>query len=343
MKSIATFFSALLLSYCTALAQSGSPYSILHRYPVEGNGHWDYLTLDDATDRLFISHGNVTQILNVQTGQLLATITDTKGVHGIALANELNKGYISNGKDNSVTVFDLNTYTVLKTFAVTGSNPDGILYDPYSRQVFAFNGKTNNATVIDTKKDEVKATIPLAGKPEFPVTDLAGKVYVNIEDKSLLTTIDTKTLKVVSSWKIKPGHEPSGLAIDRDGQRLFSVCDNNLVVIIDTKTGEVISSLPIGERCDGIAYDIAAHRALSANGDGTMTVIGFENGKYTVLSNIPTQKGARTIAISQKTHHIYLPTASFGETPAPTKENPEPRPAIKEGTFVILDVAPAGK
>jgi YVTN family beta-propeller protein len=260
-------------------------------------------------------------------------------VHGIALAAEFNKGFITNGKDSSVTIFDLKTYAKIANVKVTGANPDAILYDPFSKKVFIYNGRTSNATVIDANTNKVTATIPLDGKPEFSVNDGKGKVYVNIEDKSEISMINSSTLKVENTWSIKPGEEPSGLAIDNVTHRLFAVCDNKLMVVVDAESGKVITTLPIGERVDGAAFDPTLKRAYSSNGDGTMTVVQEENANsFKVLENAATQKSARTISVDKKTHHIYLPSADFGDTPEKTKENPHPRPSVKPNSFVILDV-----
>ena len=277
--------------------------------------------------------------MNASNGSLIGTIPDTKGVHGIALARDLNKGFISNGKDTSVTIFDLTTLATITKIKVTGKNPDAILYDPFSQKVFVFNGRTSNSTVIDAKTNSVIATIELIGKPEFSVTNGKGKIYVNIEDKSKICVINSSTLKVEETWSIGKGEEPSGLALDNKNHRLFSVCDNKLMIILDAENGKTIASLPIGENVDGAAFDLEKERAFSSNGDGTLTVVQGQNGNnYKVIDNLNTLKGARTVTINTKTHHLYLPTAEFGAAPDPTKENPKPRPSIKPGSFTILDI-----
>lgn len=314
-------------------------YKVAAKLKVEGDGGWDYLTSDDETGLLYISHGTTVNVINETDGKLIGSIPDTKGVHGIALAKDLNKGFISNGKDTSVTIFDLKTLAIITKIKVTGKNPDAILYDPFSKKVFVYNGRSSNATVIDATNNTVVATIELPGKPEFSVTNEKGKVYVNIEDKSKICMINSSTLKVEQTWSVSPGEEPSGLALDNKNHRLFSVCDNKLMVVLDAETGKVITSLPIGENVDGAAFDPDKERAYSSNGDGTLTIVqGTNGGDYKVLENLTTQKGARTIAINKKTHHLYLPTAEFGDTPAATGENPHPRPSLTPGSFTILDV-----
>lgn len=330
-----------LISFSQNLrSQTNSSYKLDQKIKVEGEGGWDYLISDDSTNRLFISHGMVVNVVNETTGELIGTIPDTKGVHGIALAKDLNKGFISNGRDTSVTIFDLTTLATITKIKVTGKNPDAILYDPFSQKVFVYNGRTSNSTVIDGKTNTVIGTIELPGKPEFSVTDGKGKVYVNIEDKGKVCMINSTTLKVEQIWSIGKGNEPSGLALDNKNHRLFSVCDK-LMVILDAGTGKIIAKLPIGENVDGAAFDPEKERAYSSNGDGTLTVIqGTNGGNYKVLENVITQKGARTITINKKTHHVYLPTAEFGETPAATNDNPRPRPSLKPGSFVVLDIEP---
>ena len=331
---------AVIAATLTYAQDTTSAYKISHKYSVEGDGSWDYISIDDSSHHLFISHGTIVQVLDATTGKTIGTITDTKGVHGIAIAKDLNKGFISNGRDTSVTVFDLKKLTTIEKIKVTGKNPDAILYDPFTHRVFTFNGRDSNATVINAKTDKVIGTIALCGKPEFSVTDDNGKIYVNIEDKSKLCMINPATMKVEQTWSVAPGEEPSGLAIDTKTHRLFSVTDK-LMVIVDALTGKVITTLPIGDRVDGVAFDPIKKRAYSSNGDGTLTVVQEVNeNTFKVIENVKTQTGARTITVDKLTHKLYLPTAEYGETPPATKENPHPRPKIKPGTFVILEVEP---
>lgn len=336
-KSIFFFASAIL--FCISLsAQTKSQYKIVNRFPVEGDGGWDYLISDDATGRLFVSHGTVVQVMDAKSGKLIYTITGLNGVHGIALAPEFNKGFITSGKDSMVLMFDLSNYATLSKIKMPGANPDAILYDSFSKKVFVCNGRSSSATVLDAATGKIIDTITLDGKPEASVSDEKGKVYVNIEDKSEVCMINASTLKVEQVWPIKPGEEPSGLALDNATHRLFSVCDK-MMVVLDATTGKIITTLPIGERVDGVAFDPRQKRIFSSNGDGTMTVVYEENANsFKVLENVVTQKGARTICLNRTTGHIYLSTAEFGETPEKTKENLRPRPAIKPNSFVVLDV-----
>ncbi len=338
MKKINVFVCLVL--FCSGIisvnAQSEkSEYKISNRISLEGDGGWDYLIADPVTNRLFVSHGTMVQVVDLKSGKLLATIPDTKGVHGIALAVGLNKGFISCGRDSSVAVFDLTSYKVIERVKITGANPDAILYDPFKKIVFTFNGRSSNATVLNAASNKVIATIPLAGKPEFAATDKKGKVYVNIEDKSLVTVINTNTLKVENTWSLAPGEEPSGLALDNENHRLFLVCSNQLMVVMNAMDGKVVTTLPIGDRCDGVAFDPGTKRAFSSNGDGTMTVVQAEaNDKYKVVENVVTQKGARTIICNPATHKLYLSTAEYEAAEGNT------RPKVKTGTFTILEIEP---
>jgi len=239
-----------------------------------------------------------------------------------------------------VTVFNTKDFKVIEKVAVTGRNPDAILYEPFTKSIITWNGRSSNATVIDAKTDKVIQTIALAGKPEAAVSDGKGKVFVNIEDKSEVCMINVKTWKVEQTWSISPGEEPSGLALDIENHRLFSATDK-LMVVLDAETGKVITTLPTGGRVDGAGFDPGLKRAYSSCGEGVLTVVQEENpDSFKVLTNVPTQAGARTISVSAKTHRIYLPTAEFGPTPEKTADNPRPRPTLKPGTFMILVVEP---
>lgn len=340
MKNLLKVFVYLALTIlwisCEGLKAQNTvaDFKIANRIQLPGDGGWDYLAVDETGGRVFVSHGMVVQVVDLKTRTLAGTIEDTKGVHGIALAYDLNKGYISNGRDTSVTVFDLKTLKFIARIKITGMNPDAILYDPFSRHVFTFNGRTSNSTVIDATTDKVVGTIALDGKPEFSQTDGKGKVYVNIEDKSEISVIDSKAMKVEKSWSIAPGEEPSGLALDNENHRLFSVCGNKLMVISDAVTGKVVASVPIGDRCDGVVFDPMKKLAYSSNGEGTMTVVRQKDkDHYEVAGTFPTQPGARTIAVDKRSHKLYLTTASF-ETPATQGQ----RPAMKPNSFVLLEI-----
>lgn len=339
-KIIYLILVVILAGSIKSFSQDGnSQYTISHKFSIGGDGGWDLLTMDEAGGRLFLSHGNMVQVVDVKSGTVTGTIPDTKGVHGIALAPDLNKGFISNGRDSSVTIFDMQSLNFITKIDVTGVNPDVIMYDPSSQKVFVFNARSSNATVIDANTNAVVGTITLPGNPEFSVTDGKGKVYINIEDKSVVCRINALNNAIEQTWSVAPGEEPSGLAIDNANHRLFIVCHNKVMVIMNADDGSIITTLPIGDRVDGAAFDSGNNRAYSSNGDGTLTVVQEDGpNSFMVLENVATQTGARTMALDNSTHHIYLPTAEFGPPPPPTAENPHPRSTILPGTFIVLDV-----
>jgi YVTN family beta-propeller protein len=330
----------LLLTGLSLHGQATSEYKLENKFKMPATGSWDYLTVDESSDRVFVSHATMVVVLDLKTGNVVGTINDTPGVHGIAIAADLNKAFISNGRDSSVTVIDLKTLAFITKITGTGQNPDAIIYDQFSSRIFTFNGGSSNSTVIDAKTNQKVGTIPLAGKPEFPAPDGKGKMYVNIEDKSLISVINTKTMNVEASWSIAPGEEPSGLALDNETHRLFSVCSNKLMVIVDAANGKVVTTLPIGGGCDGVKFDPGLKRAYSSNGEGTMTVVQEINkDSFKVLETVPTMPGARTLAVDTRTHHIYLPSAEYETAPAATAPNNRQRRTMKPDSFTLLDFA----
>lgn len=344
MKSLTVALSlALFLGLGTiSYAQTAkSEYKVVKKIHLPGQTWWDYPSVDAPTGRLFVSRGTMVQVVNVRTGKLVGVIPHTEGVHGIALARSLNKGFASDGADSSVTVFNLRTLKVIAKVPVTGEGPDAILYDPYTQRVFTCNGRTSNSTVIDARTDKVIGTIKLTGRPEFSATDGQGRIYINIADKSLVDEINPKMMKIEHVWSLAPGQHPSGLAIDAKHHVLFSVCHNKLMVVMNALDGKVITTLPIGGGVDGAAYDPTFQRAYSSNGEGTLTIVQRE-GKtsYKVLEDLPTQLGARTIALDTKTHDLFLPTAKFGPRPKPTPGHRRSFPKMKKNSFVVLEVAP---
>ncbi len=342
MKRTILVFVALFLPLfsMTANAQSSSTvYKVANKIYLPGETGWDYLSIESSTGRLFVSRGTMVQVVDVKDGKLIGTIPNTEGVHGIALAEDLGEGFISDGRDSSVTVFDLKTLGTITKINVTGQDPDAILYDPYTQRVFTCNGRTSNATVIDAKTDKVIGTVPLSGGPEFTVTDGEGKIYINIEDKSEIDEIDPKEMKVSNVWPLAPAESPSGLAIDSKNHILFSVCHNKLMAVMNGETGKVITTLPIDARVDGAAFDPGLMRAFSSNGAGTLTIVQeVSPDSFEVIQNLETQLGARTVTLDASTHHLFLPAAEFNPPPAPTADNPHPRPTIKPGSFVVLEV-----
>ncbi|HEX9140332.1 MAG TPA: YncE family protein [Steroidobacteraceae bacterium] len=307
-------------------------------YVLGGPGGWDLLTVDTAKNRLFISRGDRVLVISTLDGSLLGTIPDTAGVHGIALAPDLGKGFISNGRADTVTVFDLATLATLATLPVPGHNPDAILYDKLSRRVFTFNGRSQDICIIDAVSGSVIATIAAGGKPEIAQADGAGHVFFNIEDTAQLSEIDARSAKRIATWSLPDCEEPTGLAFDVKHARLFSTCGNRTLAVTDAKNGRHVASVAIGEGPDGAAFDDARGLLFSSNGqDGTLTVI-HEDGpnRYSVLATVPTQKSARTLALDATTHLIYSVAAEFGPAPAPTPDQPHPRPAVLEGTFKVL-------
>src|SRR6266571_3267135 len=349
------FLAGVLLLGAAALAGSAAAtaqYQLKQKFTIGGDGGWDYLTYDAAGKRLFISRGTRVQVVDPEKGTVLAEIPDTPGVHGIALAPELGKGFTSNGRENTVSVFDLKTLKTSQKIKV-GQNPDAILFDPATRKVFTFNGKSHDSTAIDAATGSVLGTIALGGKPEFAVSDRNGQLFVNIEDKSAMAVIDPRSLKVKSQWDLKPCQEPSGLAMDRAHNRLFAGCDNKLMAVVDGTNGKVIATLPIGEGVDATSFDPGTQLAFSSNGEGTLTVVHEDSpsnvrmvetikndegtqtvahedspSKFHVVENVKTEEGARTMALDEQTHHVFLVTARRGSPPAATPENPHPRPSI---------------
>lgn len=320
-----------------ATQSTSGPYHVLTTFSVGGEGSWDYLCLDPDGKRLFVPRGTHTMVLDTQSGKMLGDIPDTNGVHGVALAPDLSKGFTSNGRAGTVTVFDLASLKTLATVKV-GENPDSILFEPTTKRVFTFNGKSNDASVIAADDLKVVATIPLGGKPEFSVADGKGAIFVNIEDKSELLRIDAKSMKVEQRFKLAPGTEPSGLAFDPAHKHLFAVCSNQKMIVVDAESGKVLASPAIGTGVDGAAFDPAGGFALASNGDGTMTVISTKDDKFEVAQTLPTAPRARTVAIDPATRRIYLPTAEFEPAKEPSKDGRPARPAMKPGTFKILVV-----
>lgn len=334
--------SFLFFSLFASLAQGAATrtYEIQKQYVLGGSGGWDYLTIDSAAKQLFISRADRVLVVGTADGGLIATIPDTEGVHGIALAPSIGKGFTSNGRADTVTVFDLKSLKTTGTIDVGGHNPDAILYDTASRQLFTFNGRSEDISVIDPVKGAVVAKIPAGGKPEFAATDGTGRIFFNIEDKSQLGVIDSSTNQSIATWPLTNCEEPTGLAIDVRHERLFSVCGNGVLAVTDAKSGKQIAEVPIGKGPDAAAFDAKRGLIFSSNGlDGTLTVIHEDDAEhFTVVATVVTQKSARTMALDAETHRVYLVAAQFGPAPAPTADQPHPRPSVLDGSFKVLVV-----
>ena len=335
---VCAFALASLIAHASSRQSAPSPsgYHLAKKLNLGGEGGWDYLTFDSRKRRVFISRGTHTLVVDAE-GKKVGDIPNTQGVHGIALAPEFNRGFTSNGRSNTVTIFELSNLKTIREIDVKGQNPDAILYDPASRRVFTFNGRSHDATAIDAKTGEIAGNIPLAGKPEFAQADGAGHIFVNIEDKSEISEIDSRDLKVVNTWPLAPCQEPSGLAFDVAHKRLFAGCDNRMIAVVDSDSGKVVTTIPIGDGVDANAFDPETGFVFASCGEGTLTVAHQDSpDKYTVVENAATQKGARTMTLDPKTHTVYLVTAGFGPPPAPTKDVPNPRPAILPDSFTLL-------
>jgi len=326
---------AFLFIGLSAVAADGR-YHQVAKYDVGGDGGWDYLTVDHASNRLFISRGTHVMVLDTSSGKVVGDIPDTPGVHGIAIAQDLGRGFVSNGRENTVSIFDLKTLALIKKVKA-GTNPDAIIYDAYSHRVFAFNGRSGDASVFEGKDGTDAGTVALGGKPEFAASDGKGTIFVNIEDKSEIVPFDAKTLAVKAHWPLAPCEEPSGLAIDQKSRRLFAGCSNQLMAVVNADTGKVVTTLPIGKGVDANGFDPGTKLAFSSNGDGTLTVVHEDSAdKFTVVENVSTKPRARTMALDPKTHKVYLVTAEFGPAPAATPEQPRPRPPMVPNTFTVL-------
>jgi YVTN family beta-propeller protein len=317
-------------------AAAPAGYHVAKTYKLGGEGRWDYLLVDSETRRVFISRSTHVMVVDADTGAIVGDIPNTPGVHGVALAPELLKGFTSNGGDGSVTVFDTKTLKTITQIKV-GQNPDAILFEPSSGHVFTFNGTSHDATAIDAKAETVAGTVPLGGKPETGVADGRGHIFVNVEDKSEIVEFDARKLTVLNHWSLAPCEEPTGLALDRKHRRLFTVCSNKLMAVVNADTGKVITTLPIGAGVDASGFDPATDLAFASNGEGTLTVVHEDSPeKFSVVETAKTQRGARTMSLDAKTHRVYLVSAEFGPPPPATPERPRPRPSVVPGSFTLI-------
>ncbi|MCU1284267.1 MAG: beta-propeller repeat-containing protein [Acidobacteriales bacterium] len=349
LKSIvvAVIAVALCVGVVAQYAKSAAPagksgYHQVAKWDVGGEGGWDYLTFDPNGKRLFISRGTHVMIVDTESGKVAGDIADTAGVHGIAIAQDLNKGFTSNGRDNSVTIFDLKTLKTLDKVSVSpATNPDAIMYEPSTKRVFTFNGRSKDASVIDAVTGKVLGTVAIGGKPEFAVADGTGQVFVNDEDKAEVDVIDAKAMTIKSRWPLSTEAQkcesPSGLALDNKNHRLFSVCGNKVMVVMNAQNGKVVKSLPTGDGTDAASFDPGTMNAFASNGEGTMTVVHEDSpDAYSVVENVTTLPRARTMTYDPQTHRAFLVTAQFGAAPAATAENPRPRPAMVPNSFTVI-------
>ncbi len=337
MKKIIGIVCLLLMVFNT-----NAQFHVLNTFPVSGIAKWDYIQVGPINNWLYISHGTQVNIINQNTGDSVGVIENTIGVHGIAFDKENAKGFISNGKLNTVTVFDMNTNKVLDQIS-TGKDPDAITYDAFSKKIITCNGHASSLSIIDPVQNKVVDSVLLDGSPETAVSDAAGKLFVNIEDKNEIVVIDTKTYKVLHQWSLAPGDSPTGLSIDKKNKLLFSGC-KNMLVVVSAANGKVVDHLPIGKGCDGTAFDPATGYVFASCGDGTLTILhknidGMIAGKFSVIETVQTKKGARTLSLDEDTHRVYLPTAEF----EPMQPGQTGRPKAIDGTFQILEVGVLGK
>lgn len=332
MKKI--FITGVITILSVAVYAQHTNLKVLNTYHIPSPGGWDYIAIHAVARRIYVSHTTQVNILDAKTGDSLGVIPNTTGVHGVAFVDALNKGFTSNGRLNNVTVFDLKTNAVIAQI-VTGQNPDAIFYDPYSKKVYTCNGRSKDISVIDPATNTVVATIPVGGKPETAVSDEEGKIFVNIEDKSEIAVIDARSYTVINHWTIAPAEEPTGLAIDLKTKKLFAGCGNKMLAVVDAVNGKVETTLPIGAGCDGVAYDSKWKQVYASNGqDGTITIVAADaKDGYKAIATISTKKSARTIAVDETTHRIYLPAADLEANPEPGK-----RPRMVPGSFQVLVV-----
>jgi YVTN family beta-propeller protein len=328
-KTFVLIFLIALVLNCSAQTKK---YHIINTFHIASAGKWDYIAINPVNHDIYVSHGTQVNILSKQ-GDSVGVILNTTGVHGIAFVPEFNKGFISNGKLNTVTVFDLANKQVIAQVN-TGNNPDAIMFDTFSKMVFVCNGHSNDLTIINPADNKVVNTIALGGKPETAVSDGAGNIYINIEDKSEIVQLNAKTYLVQARWPLGKGEEPSGLAIDNKTHRLFSGCGNKLLAVVNAENGKIVENIPIGDECDGVVFDPSLKQVFVSCGEGLLTVIKEESpDKYNVLDNVKTKPGARTITLDIADHLLYLPTADF----MPKKEG-QKRPDMVPGTFRVLVV-----
>ena len=339
MKNSASIVSMLVLVFLITylppdrlFAQTSSGFKVTGVFHIASSGGWDYIAVGPDNNRLYVSHGTQVNVLDENSGDSVGVIPNTTGVHGIAFVTSLAKGYTSNGRLNNITVFDLKSNAVLSQIAA-GTNPDAIMYDPYSRLIITCNGRSNDLSLIDPVTEKLVATIPVGGKPETAVSDEKGKIYINIEDKNEIISVDINLRQIINRWSLAPAEGPTGLAIDLKNNRLFAGCEKTLVVL-DANSGKVIAKVTIGNGCDGVVFDPALGFAFASCGEGVLSIVReTKNGVFELLENVPTKASARTSALNPRTHTIYLPAGEFQKP-----STPGTRPPLVPGTFQVLVV-----
>ncbi len=331
--------AAVLLA--ATLAQARPQYRLTREVPLPGDEGWDYLTFEQGGHRLFVAHGTRVLVIDTDHMQVVGEIADTPGVHGIALAPALGRGFISAGRSSTIVVFDLKTLARLSEIHSSGEGPDAIYYDRATQRVFAFNGRSHDVTAIDAASGTLAGTIALAGKPESAAGDGEGRLYVNLEDRGSIAALDARSLAVTAVWPVAGCEDPSGLALDARGRRLFAACGNGVMAVLDAHSGRLLGSAPIGSGVDFAAYDPGARLAFASCGEGVLTAVTVTAaGTVQVAQSVPTRPGARTMALDERTHRIFLVTANFGPPPAATPEQPHPRAPALPGSFRLLVVEP---
>ena len=341
MNQLARILSCSAVLLCArAWCAPAQSYHVTKTVTLGGEGGWDYLALDTVGHRLFIARQNRVMVVDPESGKLQAEIPGMNRTHGIAFAYEAGHGFVTSGADSTVTMFDLKTLQVLG-HTRAALDDDAVLFDPATKRVFTFNGDSHNVTVIDAASGKMIGAIDLGSGPEFGVSAGDGKLYVNLEEKGAVAEIDAAAMRVTRQWSIAPCEGPTGLAIDRAHHRLFSGCHSKVLAISDATAGKLITTVPIGAGVDAAAFDPGTQLAFSSNGDGTLTVVHEDApDKFTVIANVPTRRGARTMALDERTHRVYLVTADFEPAPAATPQQPRPRPSMVPGTFSLIVCEP---
>ncbi len=332
---------SILFCLSTSVLLAAAGYRVVKTVPLPGDSGWDYVTVDSEARRVYVTHGTDLIVLNADSGDVAGQITKLKGIHGVALAPELGRGFISNGQSGKITVFNTRTLARLDDEVAAGKNPDAIIYDPSTGRVFAFNGQSSDATVIDAELLTVTGTVSLQGKPEFAVADGIGAVYVNLEDKHSVARINARSMLVETTYDLAPCESPSGLALDAASRRLFAGCHNQMMAVVSADNGKLITTLPICSGIDATAFDPDAGLIFNSCSDGKVSVYHEDSpDHYTAQDTIETRPGSRTMAVDFKTHKLFLPAAQFEEASAPPPDGPAPRRRMRPGTFGLLVLEP---